>query len=88
MTERLSGTRLTDNPEENVFLNQLTNIERMLARNDFAGAQKAIIELKPHLNQFYESGVRKSDIFTNIENRIARIDWQLNPPDPRNGDET
>ncbi len=87
MAEKINQPRLADNTAESEFLDQLTSIEKMLLQDNVEGARRAIAELKPQLNRHFENAAQKSELFTNIENRVSHIEWQLDPPNGRSGDE-
>lgn len=87
MAEKIHQPRLAEIPAENMFLDQLTSIEKMILQDNIEGARRAIAELKPQLNTHFENTVQKAEIFTDIENRVTQIEWQLDPPNGRSGDE-
>ncbi len=88
MSEHIDAPRIADIPEEDAMLTQLTEIEKLLAQNRLDEARQAVQTLKPVLNRYYENREQMTKIFVQIENRLTRIDWQLNPPDARSGDES
>lgn len=80
MKEHFERAGLSRVPEENEMLDQLTNIEQLLTQGKLDAARDAVLLLAPLLQRHQE--VRsQSELFQQIENRLTRIDLQLNAAD-------
>ena len=88
MDERIPGNKLSNVPEENDALTELTAIERQVARGDTGGAKVGYQILTQKLDQRFMRG-KNSSMTEDIEDRLTALRIKIfGAPNPTSGDET
>ena len=82
----MPGNSLSNIPEENEALDTLTKIEKLTASGKFDEARAEYQALTTKLDAQYMEG-QTSPLREQIEDRLVKIKYTMDPPDPSSGDE-